>query len=62
MATYRVNLTQEVLESATVVVEAESPEEAEYLALTAAKAGDVDWRFFDAQGPIDLDTMNLLTT
>src|SRR4051812_44286008 len=49
MPKYRLGLIQTVVEGATVFVEAGDPEEAERLAIEMVNAGNVEWRFLQAE-------------
>jgi hypothetical protein len=53
MSTWRVGLTQTVIEGCTVTVEADTAKEAEQQAIEIALSGDVQWSDCDVLGEID---------
>jgi hypothetical protein len=55
---YRIGLTQTVLEGVTVRVEATSADAAIEAAIALANAGDVDWSFIEASGPVEVVSLD----
>lgn len=55
---YRVGLSQQVYEEATIYVDASSMQEAEQIAVQKANAGEVDWQFLEANGDVEVVTIS----
>jgi hypothetical protein len=64
MATYRVELSQTVVETAVLWIEANDQQEAKDLALERVEAeADIEWRFAEAWGDIEIiDIREVQTT
>jgi hypothetical protein len=62
MATYRIGLIQTVIEEATILVEAMSPEEAEEHAIKQINDGkaDIEWSFLEALPSTEVTSVDLL--
>jgi len=58
MPKFRFGLTQTVIEGATVYIDALTQEAAEELVLGKAMQGDVEWRFLEAQGDVEIVTVD----
>ncbi len=59
---FKVELAQTIIERCTVYCEADSEIEAEGYAETKAMEGQVEWRFADTQGGIDIISIERLET
>jgi hypothetical protein len=58
MPTWRIGLTQTVIEGCTVTVEAATADEAKQQAIETALMCDVQWSYYDGLGQVEVATID----